>query len=247
MGANATTSVPTYTAGQVLEAADLNITNSGAPVFADSTARDAAFGGAGEKTLAEGQLCYLEDSNVVQYYDGSTWATVGPASAGSFVYLTQGTFSSVASVSMAAGTFTTTYKNYKVILRVTSTSAAQSLGLRVNVSGTPQTGATYNGGWVTTNTSGTVAGIGSGGATSATPAYLHSVIGATLDLTVFNPTDSSTNTSWSGTGRGATSGNVICGFAGGDFQNVTENNDGLTFVVSGTFGGTYYVYGIKDS
>lgn len=78
MGANATTSVPGYVSGEVLTAVRLNVTNSGAPVFADSSARDAAFGGTGEKTLAEGQLCYLEDSNVVQYYDGSSWATVGP-------------------------------------------------------------------------------------------------------------------------------------------------------------------------
>ncbi len=33
---------------------------TGVPVFADTTARDAGFGGSGEKTLAEGQLCYLE-------------------------------------------------------------------------------------------------------------------------------------------------------------------------------------------
>ena len=77
MGANATTYVPTYVAGQVLEAADLNVTNSGVPVFADATARDAAFGGSGEKVLAEGQLAYLEDTNKVMYYDGSSWSNLG--------------------------------------------------------------------------------------------------------------------------------------------------------------------------
>jgi hypothetical protein len=55
---------------------------TGVPVFADTTARDAGFGGSGEKTLAEGQLCYLESTNVVQYYDGAAWATVGPTTAG---------------------------------------------------------------------------------------------------------------------------------------------------------------------
>jgi hypothetical protein len=78
MGANAGTAVPTYASGDVLTAANLNLTNSGAPVFADTSARDGAFG-SGKKTLAEGQLCYLEDANVVQYYDGSSWATVGPS------------------------------------------------------------------------------------------------------------------------------------------------------------------------
>jgi hypothetical protein len=78
MGANAQTTVPTFTAGQVLTAAQLNDSaRTGVPVFAGTTERDAAFGGAGEKTLAEGQLCYLESTNKVQYYDGSAWANLG--------------------------------------------------------------------------------------------------------------------------------------------------------------------------
>lgn len=80
MGANAQTTVPTFTASQVLTAQQMNDSaRTGVPVFADTTARDAAFGGAGEKTLAEGQLCYLENSNIVQFYDGAAWATVGPS------------------------------------------------------------------------------------------------------------------------------------------------------------------------
>jgi hypothetical protein len=51
---------------------------TGVPVFATTVTRDAGFGGAGEKVLAEGQLCYLSSTNVVQYYDGAAWATVGP-------------------------------------------------------------------------------------------------------------------------------------------------------------------------
>lgn len=76
MGANAQTSVPAFTAGQVLTAAQMTQVNTGIPVFASSTERDAAFGGAGEKTLAEGQMAYLEDTNATQYYDGSSWAAV---------------------------------------------------------------------------------------------------------------------------------------------------------------------------
>ena len=100
MGANATTTVPTYTAGQVLEAADLNITNSGVPVFADSSARDAAFGGTGEKVLAEGQLAYLEDTNKVQYYDGSSWSNLGSVT-NVDAFTTSGTFTPPAGVTYA--------------------------------------------------------------------------------------------------------------------------------------------------
>jgi hypothetical protein len=77
MGANAVTTVPVYTAGEVLTAADMNITNSGIPVFATTTTRDAAFGGTGEKTLAEGQFAYIEATNTTQYYDGAAWVSVG--------------------------------------------------------------------------------------------------------------------------------------------------------------------------
>jgi hypothetical protein len=60
----------------VLTAANANLLTNAPPVFSGTATRDAAFDGAGEKTLAEGQLCYLEDSNIVQYYDGATWASV---------------------------------------------------------------------------------------------------------------------------------------------------------------------------
>lgn len=84
--ANTQTTVPIFVAAQVLEAAQLNNSAAtGVPVFATTVTRDAGFGGAGEKALAEGQLCYLESTNVVQYYDGAAWATVGPASSGAVV------------------------------------------------------------------------------------------------------------------------------------------------------------------
>lgn len=77
--ANEQTTVPLFVAGEVLTAADMNLSaGTGVPVFSNTTTRDAGFGGAGEKVLAEGQLCYLSDSNIVQYYTGAAWATVGP-------------------------------------------------------------------------------------------------------------------------------------------------------------------------
>ena len=77
--ANEQTSVPLYAASEVLTAANMNISaGTGVPVFATTVTRDAAFGGASEKVLAEGQLCYLSSTNKVQYYDGAAWATVGP-------------------------------------------------------------------------------------------------------------------------------------------------------------------------
>jgi hypothetical protein len=45
-------------------------------VFADSSARDAAFGGTGEPTLAEGMFCMLKDTNELQIYNGSAWVSL---------------------------------------------------------------------------------------------------------------------------------------------------------------------------
>jgi hypothetical protein len=77
MGANASTAVPVYASGEVLDAARLNLTNSGIPVFSGTATRDAAFGGSGEKVLAEGQFAYLEDTDALQYYSGTSFVSVG--------------------------------------------------------------------------------------------------------------------------------------------------------------------------
>lgn len=131
MGANAQTSVPTFTAGEVLTAANMNISaRTGVPVFADTTARDAGFGGTGEKTLAEGQLCYLESTNVVQYYDGAVWATVGPTTVSSGMTLISSTTigTTVSSVTVS-NAFSSTYDNYMIVLAGGATSAGPTIAL----------------------------------------------------------------------------------------------------------------------
>ena len=137
MGANAQTSVPTYVAAQVLTAQQLNDSaRTGVPVFATTVERDAAFGGSGEKTLAEGQLAYLEDSNVVQYYDGAAWATVGPAAPSAVVQVLSTT--KVDTFTMASATFaditgltvtiTPTSASNKILI-VASVVASQDVGI----------------------------------------------------------------------------------------------------------------------
>jgi hypothetical protein len=44
--------------------------------FADEATRTAGFGGAGEPTLAEGMVSYLDDANRVDVYNGSAWKPV---------------------------------------------------------------------------------------------------------------------------------------------------------------------------
>jgi hypothetical protein len=64
-----------FVAGDVLTAAQVNTFLQDQVImrFATTTARDNAFGGAGEPTLAEGMFCYIDASDTLQYYDGSAW------------------------------------------------------------------------------------------------------------------------------------------------------------------------------
>lgn len=140
MGANAQTSVPDFTAGQVLTAAQMTEVNTGIPVFADSTARDAAFGGTGEKTLAEGQFAYLEDTNATQFYDGATWQSVG---GGAWTAYTP----TLTNATLGNGTLTGSYIQIgklvvgRASLTLGSTSSLTGSGLTVSL---PVTAVTAN-------------------------------------------------------------------------------------------------------
>ena len=136
MGANAQTSVPTFTAGEILTAANMNISaRTGIPVFADATARDAAFGGTGEKTLAEGQFAYLESTNATQYYDGSTWQSVG---SNKVVQIVTGNTSTEASSS------STTYADTGLSATITPTSASNNILVVVTQVGCVKTSGNAN-------------------------------------------------------------------------------------------------------
>jgi hypothetical protein len=69
----------TFTAGEVLTAADVNsyLMQQAVLVFASDAARTSAVA-----SPTEGMLSYLKDTDTVQSYSGSAWADVGGASGG---------------------------------------------------------------------------------------------------------------------------------------------------------------------
>lgn len=243
MGANAQTSVPTFSAQQILTAQQMNQSaRTGVPVFANTTDRDAAFGGAGEKTLAEGQLCYLEDTNVVQYYDGSSWATVGPSTPGLVLISATTIGSGVTSVALS-NIFSATYANYKVIISGGAASATSDGSFFLggdNVSGY-YNAFVYNG-WPSTGATG--AASSNTGNSSTTFAY--SANGYNLDLTIFQP-QIAARTSWVYmSSTMATTGNR---WAGGGFINSATQYTGMTFQTQSGHtltGGTIRVYGMAN-
>lgn len=249
MGANAQTTVPTFTASQVLTADQQNQSaRTGVPVFATTITRDAAFGGSGEKTLAEGQLAYVEGTGL-QTYNGSSWVTWGTApSTGALVYITGASFTTAATVSMASGVFTSTYSNYLVTLDITATSTNQNISVRVNNAGSPRTGADYYGSKLHT---GSVAAVNQ---TSAATSHNFGAANSTFppvnfSIIVAQPASTTVKTNWYSFGIGyADSGSSPVGnnLAACNY-NTAEANDGLTFFVGGTITGTYRVYGIVNS
>lgn len=74
----AITGTKLFSSGEVLTAANTNqYLMRGVKVFADASARTAAYGGVGEPTLEEGEVSYLMDTNSLSVYDGSSWIGVG--------------------------------------------------------------------------------------------------------------------------------------------------------------------------
>ena len=134
MGANAQTAVPTFTASQVLTAAQMNQSaRTGVPVFATTGDRDAAFGGTGEKTLAEGQLCYVETTGL-QSYNGSTWQTWGAVPSRALTLVASQTIGTgVASVSVS-NCFSSTYENY--LITASGGVGSTNLSLRMTLGST---------------------------------------------------------------------------------------------------------------
>jgi hypothetical protein len=244
MGANAQIAVPSFTAGQVLTAAQQTQINTGIPVFATTVTRDAAFGGTGEKVLAQGQYAYIEATSTLQVYTGSAWVTAG----GGLTYITQATPSAVATVSVN-NCFTSLYSNYLITFNVTAGVGAEgSFTFRLRASGTDAT-TNYN--------SSRIAGAGGAVSSTANPDGTDE-----WSLGAFNPAASTTYSNtmnvFAPQLTQATNYNAIAGLniGGGNFAQYilggTNTNatayDGFTVTIAGTsFTGTIRVYGYQNS
>lgn len=132
MGANAVTTVYDFTAGQVLTAVQMDNVNCGIPVFATTTTRDAAFGGTGEKVLAEGQFAYIEASDELQYYSGSAWIATGGGTWSSYT-------PTLGNATLGNGTLTGKYAQVgktvftRILLVLGSTTSLTGAGLSVTL------------------------------------------------------------------------------------------------------------------
>jgi hypothetical protein len=246
MGANAQTAVPAFTAGQVLTAAQQTQINTGIPVFATTVTRDAAFGGSGEKVLAEGQFAYIEATNATQYYDGAAWQTVGVTPG--LVLITGASFSAVSSVSLPDNSFTSTYKNFRMFFTITSSSATPSITFRFRASGTDDANNMYrqstlgiNSAGTTTNTLGDRTSFGVGGTTSSAGGFLE------LDMDINDMSNASVIKTIGGFLSYNDGGGHYGQYPNGQL-NTGKAFDSVSFIAStGTITGFYRLYGYSES
>jgi len=241
MGANAQTAVPAFTAGQVLTAAQMTEVNTGIPVFATTVTRDAAFGGSGEKVLAEGQFAYIEATNTTQYYDGAAWVSVGTSG---FTLVTAESFSSVTAVNVNS-CFTSTYQNYRIVLNTGDPATNQTFLMRLRVGGSDDTNNLYYRTNFGVNAGGTLSTIGQN--TSWFIASAGGTSNASADFTMYSPNESA-RTKFSGTGFGnnASFTGVTGWLLGGWFDNTTVF-DGFSIIFGANTTGTLRVYGLTNS
>lgn len=242
MGANAQTTVPLFVSGQVLTAAQQNTSaGTGVPVFATTTTRDAAFGGS-NKALAEGQLCYIEASDVVQYYTGAAWATVGPATAGALTFISATTIGSAVSSVTVSSAFSATYDNYKITVSGGTGSTAMAVLMTLGSTAT---------GYYWGLQGADFAGTGSANGASNTSSWRigaanTATFSTTLDLMSPNLAK---NTAFAGTYLLPTTSSAgVMGNTGG-FLNDTTSYTAFTITpATGTLtGGTIRVYGYSNS
>jgi hypothetical protein len=112
--------------------------------FATTTARDAAFGGVGEPTLAEGMTAYIDADNSIYTYDGSNWVKMVSASTPPAMELVKTqTFSASSGVEIQT-CFNSNYENYSVYITLFGSASTNTQTQYMTGTNTRDIAATYN-------------------------------------------------------------------------------------------------------
>ena len=168
------------------------------------------------------------------------------AAASALTLITAQPFTTQPTVSMAAGIFSATYKNYLVELEISTSSGNQDISLRFNASGTPVTTTEYSAGICAARVNDVLTGIGTSGGSSAVIGHILATRSAAFAFNVIAPM-AATYSNVTIAGMGAATGVGTAALAGSAILTVAAAHDGLTWFVSGTITGTYRVYGLADS
>jgi hypothetical protein len=213
-------------------------------VFGGTAARSSAIGTA---NFEEGMLTYLTDVDKLQVYTGASFVDVYPAAATNqgLTLINTTSFSAVSSQSFNT-VFSSTYDNYKLVCKITSSATIADLSLRLRATTTDNSSANY---WFSSSltTAGATTYIVTSGTSTASTSFRLSPAGSTYQskhvIDILNPfsTDQTGYLAdaffWSGTSDYGRTVN-------GGVMTVTTSYDGFTLIPStGTITGTVSIYG----
>jgi len=239
------------------------------PVVANGTERDAKF-----MTPTQGLQVWRDDLGAVETYfglynastnpggrDAAGWyrttrqsglvpirATTATAVSGSATVNDLGviTFSGCTSIQLD-GIFTSEFRSYKLIFNAGTVSAAATILGRVRNAGTAKT-SNYYSGWTRVLEGGATVTGALGGSSYFFVSDVHPSVPITnSEITIYEPRSTTKQTCFYDTHIGFAGSSTYAGYTGGTVGGATEVFDGFQLDVStGTFGGTFQVFGIND-
>jgi hypothetical protein len=223
-----------FTNGSTLQASELNenLMQQSIAVFSNAAARTAAI-----TSPVEGQMTYLEDTDQYASWNGSSW--VSPFG---MTFLNRTSFSAATSVSVN-NVFSSSYDNYKVLLRITGSSVDGSdVSIRTRSSGTDFSSNVYRRALIyygLTNSAAITSGVNLT-STASVIASSSDVLGAASEINIFEPFLTA-RTALKASSLGA----VV--FESSTIINATNSFDGFTiYPASGNITGNIRVYGLRN-
>jgi hypothetical protein len=213
--------------------------NTGIPVFATTVTRDAAFGGAGEKVLAQGQYAYIEATSSLQVYSGAAW--VNAISSGLNLIKTETIGTAVASVTVT-GAFSATYDNYLITLNGGVASTNNNLSITLGATTTGYYFAGIESSYISTTVIG-LAGANQANWNASFRGSTNSLGGAAY---IYDPF-AAKNTHFSSLGARSDTGQNTVSLAGYLANTTSYTAFTLTANTGTVTGGTIRVYGYANS
>jgi hypothetical protein len=237
----------TFTAGEVLTASNVQnfLQNQSVMVFADSTARATDIGTA---NFEEGMLSYLEDTDQLEVYNGTAWASIAPTTNQGLTLINTTSFSAVASVAFPQDTFTSTFDHYLILGNYTSSSAAlTNLTGRLMAAGSALTNANYDSTNANQDTNNAVSYQSQTSQTSWNVMQRLRDVPHRFEMILYGPKLVGT-TPYNFRGVGINANNNALGVTtgGGNFS-LTTSADSIQYLgATGTITGTISCYGFND-
>jgi hypothetical protein len=227
-----------FTAGEVLAAADVNsfLMDQTVMSFAGTAARGSAI-----PTPVEGMYTHLEDSDALQFWNGSAWTSAARATGAGLVHIATQSVSGVTAINFN-NVFSSAYTNYKVVVSGSS-STRNELFARLRVGGVDASATDY------------IQALIFRDVTNLTSAYntaqTRASIGFTEDARSLNTFDVgapflTTKTSFSAIGASAQGAVGAIIWLAGNGHNLTTSYDGISILSANAFTGFVSIYGWKE-